>query len=55
MNPAQAQRASAPPTLTRRTMELIQKTLDAYDTGIVVTTVNLTDVQVPEPVMRIAS
>jgi membrane protease subunit HflK len=39
------------PMLTRRTMDLIQRTLDAYDTGISVTTVNLTDVQVPEPVI----
>jgi len=39
------------PVLTRTTMDLIQKTLDAYDTGIAVTSVNLTDVQVPEPVI----
>lgn len=39
------------PEITRRTMELIQRTLDYYNTGIVVTTVNLTDVQVPEAVV----
>jgi membrane protease subunit HflK len=39
------------PQITRRTKELIQHTLDAYNTGITVTTVNLTDVQVPEPVV----
>jgi membrane protease subunit HflK len=39
------------PQITQRTMELIQKTLDFYDTGITVSTVNLTDVQVPEPVI----
>src|SRR5690606_16928065 len=39
------------PEVTRRTKELIQRTLDAYGTGITVTTVNLTDVQVPEPVI----
>jgi len=39
------------PQITKRTKDLIQKTLDYYDTGIVVTTVNLTDVQVPEPVI----
>jgi membrane protease subunit HflK len=39
------------PQVTGRTKELIQRTLDAYNTGIVVTTVNLTDVQVPEPVV----
>jgi membrane protease subunit HflK len=39
------------PQVTQRTKELIQRTLDAYNTGIRVTTVNLTDVQVPEPVV----
>jgi modulator of FtsH protease HflK len=39
------------PEITRRTKELIQHTLDTYNTGITVTTVNLTDVQVPEPVI----
>src|SRR5690606_426101 len=38
------------PQITRRTKELIQRTLDFYDTGITVSTVNLTDVQVPEAV-----
>jgi membrane protease subunit HflK len=36
--------------LTDSTKELIQRTLDAYRAGIRVTTVNLTDVQVPEAV-----
>ena len=39
------------PNITRRTKELIQATLDRYGTGIVVSTVNLTDVQVPDPVI----
>jgi len=39
------------PQITQRTKDLIQKTLDYYNTGITVTTVNLTDVQVPEPVI----
>src|SRR5882672_6685616 len=39
------------PEITRRTKELIQRTLDAYNTGITITTVNLTDVQVPEAVI----
>jgi membrane protease subunit HflK len=39
------------PEITRRAKELIQRTLDAYNTGINITTVNLTDVQVPEPVI----
>jgi membrane protease subunit HflK len=39
------------PDITRRTKELIQHTLDAYNTGITITTVNLTDVQVPEAVI----
>ncbi|HEY6483773.1 MAG TPA: FtsH protease activity modulator HflK [Steroidobacteraceae bacterium] len=39
------------PQITRRTKELIQHTLDTYNTGITVTTVNLTDVQVPEAVI----
>jgi modulator of FtsH protease HflK len=39
------------PEITRRTKELIQHTLDSYNTGITVTTVNLTDVQVPEAVI----
>lgn len=37
--------------VTRRSKELIQRTLDFYNTGITVTSVNLTDVQVPEPVI----
>ena len=39
------------PQITARTKELIQETLQQYDTGIVVSTVNLTDVQVPEAVI----
>jgi modulator of FtsH protease HflK len=39
------------PEITRRAKDLIQKTLDAYNTGITITTVNLTDVQVPEAVI----
>jgi len=39
------------PEITRLTKDLIQKTLDSYDTGITITTVNLTDVQVPEAVI----
>ena len=39
------------PQITRRTKELIQRTLDFYNSGITVTTVNLTDVQVPEAVI----
>ena len=39
------------PDITRRTKELIQRTLDTYNTGITITTVNLTDVQVPEAVI----
>jgi membrane protease subunit HflK len=38
------------PQVTRRTKALIQRILDAYNTGIEVTTVNLTDVQVPDDV-----
>src|SRR4051794_19815919 len=39
------------PNITRRTKELIQATLDRYETGIQVSTVNLVDVQVPDPVI----
>ncbi|MDB6101592.1 MAG: Protein HflK [Gammaproteobacteria bacterium] len=39
------------PQITRRAKELIQYTLDNYNTGITITTVNLTDVQVPEAVI----
>jgi membrane protease subunit HflK len=39
------------PQITKRTKTLIQQTLDYYNTGITVTTVNLIDVQVPEPVI----
>lgn len=39
------------PEITRRAKELIQATLDTYNTGITITTVNLTDVQVPEAVI----
>ena len=37
--------------VTRRTKDLIQKTLDYYTAGITVTTVNLEDVQVPDAVI----
>ncbi len=37
--------------ITQRAKALIQRSLDQYRTGIEVTTVNLTDVQVPDPVV----
>jgi len=37
--------------ITDSARDLIQRTLNLYETGIVVTTVNLTDVQVPEAVV----
>jgi modulator of FtsH protease HflK len=39
------------PEITRRAKELIQRILDYYDCGILVTTVNLEDVQVPDAVV----
>jgi modulator of FtsH protease HflK len=39
------------PQITQRTKDLIQRTLDFYNTGISVSTVNLVDVQVPEAVV----
>ena len=39
------------PQITQKTKALIQETLDQYDTGIIVSTVNLVDVQVPEAVI----
>ena len=39
------------PEVTRRSKELIQRTLDFYNAGITVTSVNLTEVQVPEAVI----
>ena len=39
------------PEITRRAKELIQKTLDAYNSGITITAVNLEDVSVPEAVI----
>jgi modulator of FtsH protease HflK len=39
------------PEITRRTQELIQRTLDAYNSGISIVTVNLEDVQVPDAVI----
>jgi len=39
------------PQITQRVKVLIQRVLDVYNAGIQVTTVNLTDVQVPEPVI----
>jgi modulator of FtsH protease HflK len=37
--------------ITDNTRELIQRTLDSYDSGIHITSVNLTDVQVPDAVV----
>ena len=42
---------STRPDITRRTKDLIQRVLDYYGAGIVVTTVNLEDVQVPDAVI----
>src|SRR5579863_2971752 len=42
---------STRPEITRRTKDLIQRTLDYYNSGITVTTVNLEDVQVPDAVI----
>jgi membrane protease subunit HflK len=42
---------STRPDITRRSKELIQHTLDTYNAGITITTVNLEDVQVPEAVI----
>jgi len=42
---------STRPEITRRTKDLIQSVLDYYSSGIVVTTVNLEDVQVPDAVI----
>ena len=39
------------PQITRHTKELIQRTLDYYNSGITVSTVNLEDVQVPDAVI----
>jgi modulator of FtsH protease HflK len=39
------------PEITRRAKELIQKTLDTYNSGITITAVNLEDVSVPEAVI----
>jgi membrane protease subunit HflK len=39
------------PQIPQRAKELIQRTLDFYNTGITISTVNLTDVQVPEAVI----
>lgn len=39
------------PKVTQRSQVLIQRTLDFYNAGITVTSVNLTDVQVPEAVV----
>jgi len=41
----------ARPEITRRTMELIQRTLDYYSAGVTITSVNLQDVQVPDAVV----
>lgn len=37
--------------ITTRTRDLIQRTMDQYNSGIIVSTVNLTDIQVPEAVV----
>ncbi len=42
---------STRPEITRRARVLIQRTLDYYNSGITVTTVNLEDVQVPDAVI----
>jgi membrane protease subunit HflK len=39
------------PDITRRARELIQRTLDGYNTGITISAVNLEDVTVPEAVI----
>ncbi|HEY6457598.1 MAG TPA: FtsH protease activity modulator HflK [Steroidobacteraceae bacterium] len=39
------------PQVTQRTMQLVQRMLDSYNSGIAVSSVNLTDVQVPDPVI----
>jgi membrane protease subunit HflK len=39
------------PQVTQRTMQLVQRMLDTYNSGIEVSSVNLTDVQVPDPVI----
>jgi modulator of FtsH protease HflK len=39
------------PQITQHARGLIQRTLDYYNTGIEVTSLNLTDVQVPDPVV----
>ena len=40
------------PSITARARVLIQRTLDSYDMGIHIVSVNLTDVNVPEPVQE---
>jgi modulator of FtsH protease HflK len=39
------------PQVTQRTMQLVQHMLDSYASGIAISSVNLTDVQVPDPVI----
>jgi len=39
------------PQVTQRTMQLVQHMLDSYNSGIAISSVNLTDVQVPDPVI----
>lgn len=39
------------PQVTQRSQDLIQRTLESYNAGITVTSVNLTEVQVPEAVI----
>ncbi len=40
------------PAITQRAKVLLQRTLDSYDMGIHIVSVNLTDVNVPEPVQE---
>ncbi len=40
------------PTITQRARAVIQRTLDGYDMGVHIVSVNLTDVNVPEPVQE---
>jgi membrane protease subunit HflK len=42
---------STRPEITRRTKDLLQRTLDYYNAGITISTVNLKDVQVPDAVI----
>ncbi|MBS0378555.1 MAG: FtsH protease activity modulator HflK [Proteobacteria bacterium] len=48
---AEVQSGQMRPEITRRTRDLIQHTLDSYNSGITVTTVSLEKVQVPDAVV----